>query len=114
MSFGICTDVGRLVMLVTVIAEALKVDPSQLPIAVTAPEYMEQKATIDAFGAVAFGLYTHVSPVPPVTGSAAVVKLLTETVESLTGGKLAVGDEPGQAVDGIEAHINKKRAALGI
>ena len=114
LSFGTCSDVGRLIMLVTVIAEALKVDPSQLPVAVTAPEYMEQKATIDAFGAVAFGLYTHVSPIPPVTGSTAVVKLLTETVESLTGGKLAVGDEPGQAVDGIEAHINKKRAALGI
>ncbi|HCJ78580.1 MAG TPA: hypothetical protein DHV84_00905 [Desulfotomaculum sp.] len=28
--------------------------------------------------------------------------------------KLAVGDEPGQAVDGIEAHINKKRTALRI
>ncbi len=114
LSFGTCADTGRLIMLVNAIAGALGVDPSQLPIVVTAPEYMEQKATIDAFGAVASGLYTHVSPVPPVTGSPEVVKLLTEDVEGLTGGKLAVGDDPVTIVDGLEAHILKKREALGI
>ena len=114
LSFGTCTDVGRLVLLVTAVAEAAGVDPSQLPVAVTAPEYMEQKATIDAFGAVAFGLYTHVSPLPPVAGSPEVVQLLTQDVEQLTGGKLAVETEPLAAVDGIERHINAKRAALGM
>ncbi len=114
LSFGTCSDTGRLILLVTAVADALGVDPSQLPVAVTAPEYMEQKATIDAFGAVAFGLYTHVSPVPPVTGSPEVVQLLTQDVEQLVGGKLAVGDDPVQIVDGIEAHIRQKREALGI
>jgi len=114
LSFGTCTDVGRLLLLVSAVAEAAGVDPSQLPVAVTAPEYMEQKATIDAFGAVAFGLYTHVSPLPPVTGSPEVVKLLTQDVEQLTGGKLAVETEPQAAVDGIEAHLQAKRAALGM
>ncbi|MFA5354045.1 MAG: hypothetical protein WC291_07435, partial [Thermodesulfovibrionales bacterium] len=114
LSFGTCTDTGRLAALVTAIADALGVDPSQLPVAVTAPEFMEQKATIDAMFAVAFGLYTHVSPMPPVTGAPDVVKLLTEDVEALTGGKVAVGDDPIQIVDGIEAHIMKKRKALGI
>jgi carbon-monoxide dehydrogenase catalytic subunit len=114
LSFGTCTDVGRLVLLVTAVADALGVDPSQLPVAVTAPEYMEQKATIDAFGAVAFGLYTHVSPLPPVGGAPRVVKLLTEDVESLVGGKLAVEEDPVEAVNGIEKHINSKREALGI
>jgi carbon-monoxide dehydrogenase catalytic subunit len=114
LSFGTCTDVGRLVLLVTAVADALGVNIPDLPVAVTAPEYMEQKATIDAFGAVAVGLYTHVSPTPPVTGSPEVVELLTNTVESLTGGKLAVGDDPGQIADGIMAHIQKKREALGI
>jgi len=114
LSFGTCTDTGRIAVLVTAIADALGVDPSQLPVAVTAPEYMEQKATIDAIFAVAFGLYTHVSPVPPVTGAPDVVKLLTEDIEGITGGKIAVGDEPVGIADGIEAHIVKKRTALGI
>jgi carbon-monoxide dehydrogenase catalytic subunit len=30
------------------------------------------------------------------------------------GGKLAVGDDPVKIVDGIEAHIMKKRKGLGI
>jgi carbon-monoxide dehydrogenase catalytic subunit len=114
LSFGTCSDTGRLLLLVTAVADALGVDPSQLPVAVTAPEYMEQKATIDAFGAVAFGLYTHVSPTPPVTGSPEVVQLLTRDVEQLVGGKLAVGDDPVQIADGIEEHIKQKRKALGI
>lgn len=114
LSFGTCTDVGRLVLLVTAVADALGVNIPDLPVAVTAPEYMEQKATIDAFGAVAVGLYTHVSPTPPVTGSPEVVKLLTKDVEGLTGGKLAVGDDPVQIADGIAAHIQKKREALGL
>ncbi|MBF0539131.1 MAG: anaerobic carbon-monoxide dehydrogenase catalytic subunit [Nitrospirae bacterium] len=114
LSFGTCTDTGRIAHLVTAVAGALGVDPSQLPVAVTAPEFMEQKATIDAVFAIAFGLYTHVSPTPPVTGAPDVVKLLTEDVEALTGGKIAVGNDPVSAVDGIEAHIMKKRKALGI
>lgn len=114
LSFGTCADTGRLILLATAVAGALGIDPSQLPAAVTAPEYLEQKAVVDAFGAVAFGLYTHVSPTPPVTGSPEVVKLLTEDVEQLTGGKLAVGDDPVAVAEGIAAHIDKKRAALGI
>jgi carbon-monoxide dehydrogenase catalytic subunit len=38
---------------------------------------MEQKATIDAVYALALGLYTHVNPVPTVTGAPRLVKLLT-------------------------------------
>jgi carbon-monoxide dehydrogenase catalytic subunit len=114
LSFGTCSDTGRLLLLVTAVADALGVDPSQLPVAVTAPEYMEQKATIDAFGAVAFGLYTHVSPTPPVTGSAEVVQLLTQDVEQLVGGKIAVGDDPVQIAEGIAAHLEQKRKALGL
>lgn len=114
LSFGTCTDVGRITMFVTAIANALNVDPSELPVAVTAPEYMEQKATIDAIFAVAYGLYTHVAPVLPITGATDLVKFLTEDVESLTGGKLAMENDPVKAVDGIEMHIMKKRKALGL
>ncbi len=114
LSFGTCTDTGRIALLVTAVAEALNVDTKDLPVAVTAPTYMEQKATIDGIFAVAFGLYTHVAPLPPVAGAPRLVKLLTQDVEGLTGGKFAVETDMVEAAKGIEAHIMKKRAALGL
>jgi len=80
----------------------------------TAPEYMEQKATIDAIFALAFGLYTHVAPLPPVSGAPRLVKLLTQDLEGITGGKIAVQTDMVEAANGIEEHIMKKRSALGI
>lgn len=114
LSFGTCTDTGRISMLVTAVANALGVDPSDLPVAVTAPQYLEQKATIDGMFALAYGLYTHLSPTPPVGGGPDLVKLLTEELEGITGGKVALGDDPVKIADGIEQHIMKKRAKLGI
>lgn len=114
LSFGTCTDTGRVSMLVTAIADALGVDTSQLPVAVSAPEWMEQKATIDGLFSVAYGLYTHLSPLPPVTGGPELAKFLTEDVEKLTGGKVAIGDDPTKVAEDIEAHIIKKRKALGL
>ncbi|HJH31480.1 MAG TPA: anaerobic carbon-monoxide dehydrogenase catalytic subunit [Methanosarcinaceae archaeon] len=114
LSMGTCTDTGRIINIVTAVADALGVDPSQLPVAVTAPEYMEQKATIDGVFAIAYGLYTHVAPLAPVGGAPNLVKLLTQDVEGLIGGKLAVETDMVEAADGIEAHIMKKRKALGI
>ncbi|MDD2494430.1 MAG: anaerobic carbon-monoxide dehydrogenase catalytic subunit [Tissierellia bacterium] len=114
LSFGTCTDTGRISMLVTALADHLDVDISQLPIAVTAPEWMEQKATIDGLFAVAYGAYTHLSPTPFITGAPDLVKLLTQDVENLTGGKVALGDDPVQADTDIENHILKKRHNMGL
>ncbi|CEJ73677.1 carbon-monoxide dehydrogenase [[Clostridium] sordellii] len=114
LSFGTCTDTGRISMLVTALADHLDVDIPELPIAVTAPEWMEQKATIDGMFAVAYGAYTHLSPTPFVTGAPNLVKLLTEEVENLTGGKVALGDDPIEAAKAIEAHIISKRQKLGL
>lgn len=114
LSFGTCTDTGRAAYLVRLIADALGVDVPDLPVAVTAPEYMEQKATIDAVFAVAYGLVTHVSPVPPITGSEDAVKLFTEDVEKLTGGKVLVEEDPEKAAELLEKVIEEKREKLGI
>jgi len=114
LSFGTCTDTGRISMLVTALADHLDVDIPQLPIAVTAPEWMEQKATIDGIFAVAYGAYTHLSPTPFLTGAPKLVKLMTEDVEGLTGGKVALGDDPVEVANNIEAHIISKRKALGL
>ena len=114
LSFGTCTDTGRIMLLVGAIADALGVDVPALPVVATAPEYMEQKATIDAVAALAFGLYVHVNPVPFVTGAPRLVKLLTEDLPGVTGGKLAVETDPVEAVAAMLAHIEGKRTALGI
>ena len=114
LSFGTCTDTGRISMLVTALADHLNVDIPDLPIAVTAPEWMEQKATIDGIFAVAYGAYTHLSPTPFITGAPNLVKLVTQDVEGLTGGKIALGDDPVEVAKGIEDHILAKRKKLGL
>ncbi|MBV7274305.1 anaerobic carbon-monoxide dehydrogenase catalytic subunit [Clostridiaceae bacterium UIB06] len=114
LSFGTCTDTGRISMLVTALADHLDVDVSQLPIAVTAPEWMEQKATIDGVFALAYGAYTHLSPTPFMTGAPQLVELLTQKAEDVTGGKIALGDDPVEVANNIEAHIIQKRKGLGL
>jgi carbon-monoxide dehydrogenase catalytic subunit len=87
---------------------------TDLPVVAAAPEYMEQKATIDAVFALAFGLYTYVNPVPTVTGAPNLVKLLTQDCPQVTGGLLNVETDYVKAVDGMLAHIEAKRKKLGI
>lgn len=114
LSFGTCTDTGRLSILVSDVAKALGVDVPDLQVAVTAPQYMEQKATIDAIFALAFGVLTHVSPTPPITGGARLIKLLSEDLKDITGGRLLLENDMVKAADAIESHIVAKRKALGL
>ncbi len=115
LSYGTCTDTGRVADLLAAVSGALgNVPIPELPVAAVAPEYMEQKATIDAVFALAFGLYTYVNPVPTVTGGPNLVKLLTEDCKEVTGGQLNVEKDPVKAVDEILANIETKRKKLGI
>ena len=114
LSFGSCTDIGRIADVAAAVAAALDVDIPDLPVVVSAPEWLEQKAVADALFSVAYGLLTHLSPVPPVTGSELVTQLLTADVEKLTGGMVAVEDDPESAAKLIIDHIEKKRQALGL
>ena len=114
LSYGTCTDTGRLADLLAAISNALGVPIPDLPVAAVAPEYMEQKATIDAVFALALGLYTYVNPVPTVTGAPNLVQLLTQDCEQVTGGLLSVEKDPIKAVDEVLAHIEKKRKRIGI
>lgn len=102
LSYGTCTDTGRLADLLGAISGALGGVPvPDLPVAAAAPEYMEQKATIDAIFALALGLYTYVNPpVPTVTGAPNLVKLLTEDCREVTGGLLNVETDAVKAVEG--------------
>jgi carbon-monoxide dehydrogenase catalytic subunit len=115
LSYGTCTDTGRLADLLAAISNALGGVPvPDLPVAAVAPEYMEQKATIDAIFALALGLYTYVNPVPTVTGAPNLVQLLTQDCKQVTGGILNVETDPLQAANSILAHIEANRKKLGI
>jgi len=114
LSYGTCTDTGRLADLLATISNTLGVPIPDLPVAAAAPEYMEQKATIDAVFALALGLYTYVNPVPTITGAPSLVKLLTQDCKQVTGGLLNVEKDPVKAVDAILAHIETKRKKIGI
>lgn len=115
LSFGTCTDTGRLADLLATISNALGGVPlPDLPVVAAAPEYMEQKATIDAVFALALGLFTYVNPVPTVTGAPRLVKLLTQDCKQVTGGLLNVETDPVKAVDAMLSHIEANREKLGI
>jgi len=115
LSYGTCTDTGRIADLIGAVSSALGgVAIPDLPLAAVAPEYMEQKATIDAIFALAFGLYTYVNPVPTVTGAPNLVKLLTEDCRDVTGGILHVETDATAAADAILDHIEVNRKKLGI
>jgi len=115
LSFGTCTDTGRIADLLAAISKSLGDVPiPDLPVAACAPEYMEQKATIDAVFALALGLYTYVNPIPTVTGGPNLVKLLIQDCKQVTGGVMNVEKDPKKAGDGILAHIEANRKKLGI
>lgn len=115
LSYGTCTDTGRIADMINSVSQALgNVPIPDLPLVAVAPEYMEQKATIDAIFALAFGLYTYVNPVPNVTGAPNLVKLLTEELSDITGGLLNVETDAEKAADQLLAHIQSRRNKLGI
>ncbi len=115
LSYGTCTDTGRIADLLAAVSKHLGDVPiPDLPVVAAAPEYMEQKATIDAIFALALGLYTYVNPVPFVTGAPRLVGLLTTGLAGLTGGSLHLETDPVEAAEGMLAHIEDKRKKLGL
>ncbi len=115
LSYGTCTDTGRIADLLAAVSGALGDVPiPDLPVVAAAPEYMEQKATMDAVFALALGLYTYVNPVPTVTGGPKLVKLLTEDCVDVTGGVMRLETDAAQAAEGMLAHIESNRKKLGL
>jgi len=111
---GSCVDNGRIGVLLGAIADYLKVPIPALPAAGSAPEYVTEKAVAIASFFLALGLAVHINPVPPVTGSKLVTKILTKDLEEITGGKVLIGTTPEEAAKVIVAHIRKKRKELGL
>ncbi len=111
---GSCVDNVRILVLVSALANALGVDMSDLPVAGSAPEWYSEKAVTIGVYCVASGITTHLGPMPPITGSMNVVKLLTEGLNDVVGATFAVEPDPEKAALFLRSHIEKKRKALGL
>jgi len=111
---GSCVDNVRILVLAAALANALGTDISDLPIAGAAPEWYSEKAVAIGAYFVASGVYTVLGPMPPITGSMNVVKLLTEGLKDVVGATFNVEPDPDKAAVAIRRHIEERRQHLGL
>ncbi|NTU48578.1 MAG: carbon monoxide dehydrogenase, partial [Syntrophobacteraceae bacterium] len=111
---GSCVDNVRILVLASALANALGTDISDLPVAGAAPEWYSEKAVAIGVYFVASGVTTVLGPMPPVTGSMNVVKMLTEGLNGAVGATFAVEPDPEKAAQLIRRYIENKREALGL
>jgi carbon-monoxide dehydrogenase catalytic subunit len=111
---GSCVDNARILHLAAELGNALNVGIHRLPLAGAAPEWYSQKAVSIGAYFVASGVYTVLGVMPKITGSPAVVSLLTEGLKGAVHASFAVEPDPLKAADLITAHIERKRTELGI
>jgi carbon-monoxide dehydrogenase catalytic subunit len=114
LNFGPCLAIGRLELVATELAEALGIDLPQLPLVISAPQWLEEQALADGAFALALGLPLHLGLPPFVTGSPIAVSVLTEQMKALTGGHVVINPDGKEAADILDNIILEKRAALGL
>ena len=114
LNFGPCLAIGRLELVAAELAEALGIDIPQLPLALSAPQWLEEQALADGAFGLALGLPLHLGLPPFVTGSEIVVDVLTESLKELTGGQLIVEEDILKSADIMEEIILDRRKALGL
>jgi carbon-monoxide dehydrogenase catalytic subunit len=111
---GSCVDNARIMHLCGLIANALGVDISDLPVGASSPEWYSEKAAAIGMYAVASGVYTHLGLPPNILGSQTVTDLALHGLEELVGATFVVEADPVKAADLLDARIRSKRAGLGL
>lgn len=114
LNFGPCLAIGRLEIVATELAAAIGIDLPQMPLVLSAPQWLEEQALADGAFGLALGLPLHLGEAPFITGSKVVVDVLTEQMKSLTGGQVIIDPDAVSAADKLEGIILEKRATLGI
>ena len=114
LNFGPCLAIGRIEMAACALAKELNVDLPQLPVVISAPQWLEEQALADGAYALALGFPLHLALSPFVTGSQVAVNVLTEGLKNLTGGQLIIETEVDAAAQKFDEIIKEKRAGLGI
>lgn len=120
---GSCVDNTRILTVLTQMVEegGLGDDIDQIPAVGLAPEWMSEKALAIGTYCVASGAYVMFGGASPVSGmpdkvsdSDVVSHYISEGWEKLYGGKLEFVGDPDEMVRRTLAHIDKKRASLGL
>jgi carbon-monoxide dehydrogenase catalytic subunit len=114
LNFGPCLAIGRLEMVATALAKELNIDLPQLPLVLSAPQWLEEQALADGMFGAALGLPLHLGQQPFIAGSDLTVKVLTEDLKNITGGQVIVELDPVKAADKLEQIIEEKRKGLQI
>jgi carbon-monoxide dehydrogenase catalytic subunit len=120
---GSCVDNSRILTVLTQMVEegGLGDDIDQVPAVGLAPEWMSEKALAIGVYCVASGVYVMFGGASPVGGmpdkvadSSIVARYMSEGWEKLYGGKMEFVADPDEMVRRTLAHIDQKRAALGL
>jgi anaerobic carbon-monoxide dehydrogenase catalytic subunit len=120
---GSCVDNSRILTVLTQVVEegGLGDDIDQIPAVGLAPEWMSEKALAIGTYCVASGVYVLFGGSSPVGGmpdrvgqSNLIAEYISSGWEKLYGGKLEFIPDPDEMVRLALAHIDKKRAALGL
>ena len=114
LNFGPCLAIGRLEMVATEVAEALGVDLPQLPLVLSAAQWLEEQALADGAFGLALGLPLHLGVPPFILGSDLIVKVLCEDMKTLTGGHVIVNGDAAESAKILEDIILQKRKGLGL
>lgn len=114
LNFGPCLAIGRLEIVATELAEEIGVDIPQLPLVLSAAQWLEEQALADGCFGLALGLPLHLGLPPFVTGSKIVTKVLTEDMKELTGGQVIINADAKESADILEKIIEERRSALNI
>lgn len=101
-------------MVATELAKEIGIDIPQLPLVLSAAQWLEEQALADGCFGLALGLPLHLGVPPFVTGSSLVTKVLTEDMKSLTGGQVIIDGDAKSSADTLEKIIEEKRSALNI
>jgi carbon-monoxide dehydrogenase catalytic subunit len=111
---GSCVDNARIIELCALLANAIGVDMSALPVAASAPEWYSEKAAAIGLYAVASGITTHLGLPPMILGSPALTTLAVSGLNDVVGAAFIVEPDPVKAGEAIDRHIAAKRQALGL
>lgn len=112
--YGSCVDNSRIIHLCALLANALGVDISDLPVAASSPEWYSEKAAAIGMYAVASGIYTHLGHPPHILGSKIVTDLVLHGLEDLVGASFVIEPDPVKAAELLDTRIRTKRLALGL
>jgi carbon-monoxide dehydrogenase catalytic subunit len=111
---GSCVDNSRILHLCALIADALGVDISDLPVGASSPEWYSEKAAAIATYAVASGIHTHLGHPPNILGSPIVTDLALNGLKGLVGAVFHVEPDPLKAAEFFDQLVGDKREALGL